>query len=142
MIVAADLGNGHTDLIISEGAAPTRSSCTWATATAPSSPAARDHRAWPEYARIEAANLGDGHVDVAALVAASSGNGDRRLHGDGTGNLPRRPVPLPGGAPQDLVVAPLTNGGRRASCAAVDTGNKTTSLSELLNNGSSVSRPP
>ena len=139
MIVAADLGNGHTDLIISEGAAPDQILVYLGNGDGSFQSPPLATTAPGPIARIEAANLGDGHVDVAALVAASSGNEIVVFTGDGTGNLTAgTPVPLPGGTPQDLVVAPLTNGGAPSILAAVDTGNKTTSLSELLNNGSGV----
>ena len=143
MIVTADLGNGHTDLIVSEGGPPDQILVYLGNGDGTFQPTPITVDAPDPIARIQVADLGDGHVDVVGLLhgpnEGSTDNGIVVFTGDGSGHLTAgAPVPLPTGAPTDLVVAPLTSSGKPDILATVNTGSKTNSLSVLLNNGSGV----
>ncbi|HTX01938.1 MAG TPA: VCBS repeat-containing protein, partial [Acidimicrobiales bacterium] len=149
MILADDLGNGQADLVVAEGGPPSQQSATILVylgngdGTFSSTPAEVTSPA--PIVRIQAAALGDGHVDLVAAVTGAgvenagdtSDNAIVVFSGNGEGDFSAgTPISLPPGTITDLAVAPLSNGGEPSIVATVATASKTTSLSVLLNNGS------
>lgn len=165
MIVAADLGNGHDDLVVSEddpGATHPYQLLIFlgngdgTFQTTPISVVAPG-----PIARFEVANLGDGHPDiVAAVTGGADGNEVVVFTGDGTGNFTAdAPMPLCPGAPSgcptsdaitDLVVAPLVKGGAPDILVSQYTGyiansgyqSSTDTLAVMMNNGSGTFAAP
>ena len=165
MIAAADLGNGHTDLVVSEigrsDANPEQfliylgngDGTFQSTPIAVTSPG--------PIIRFQVADLGDGHPDLVALVTGGAdGNEVVVFTGDGTGHFTAQtPMPLcpglPSGCPSavsmtDLVVAPLRVGGHPDILVSMQTGyaqnngyqNSTDTLAVMLNNGNGTFGAP
>ena len=141
MLVAADLGNGHIDLVASEGGNTGSKKSQLLVylgkgdGTFQSPPIAVDS---PDpIADIQAADLGDGHVDIVALVndPGTNANSIVVFRGDGTGHFTAdAPIAVTTGAPEDLAVAPLTASGKPDILATVFSFHPA-SLSVLLNDG-------
>ncbi len=161
MILATDLGNGETDLVVAEGGNPSGTAqilvyLGTGNGTFETPPIAVDAAAGFGITRIAAANLGDGHVDVVATLSVGA-YGDNQVEiftGDGTGHLTAgTPIPLctasESGCPAndaltDLAVAPLSQGGEPDILVSQFTGyalnngyeDSTDTLAVLVNNGS------
>ncbi|HTX00064.1 MAG TPA: carboxypeptidase regulatory-like domain-containing protein [Acidimicrobiales bacterium] len=161
MILATDLGNGETDLVVAEGG--NRSGTAQilvylgnGDGTFQTPPIAVDAAPGFGITRIAAANLGDGHVDLVATLSVGA-YGDSQVEvftGDGTGHFTAdTPIPLctasesgcPGSdAITDLAVAPLSQGGSPDILVSQYTGyvenngyeDSTDTLAVLVNNGS------
>ena len=158
MIVAADLGNGHDDLIVAAddplGANPNQLFIYLGNGNGTFQSPPISVVAPGPIVRLQTADLGDGHPDVVALVTGgASGNEVVIFKGDGTGNfVSQTPIPMcpgtPSGCPTsdaltDLVVAPLASGGAADILVSQSTGyalnngyeNSTDTLAVLMNNG-------
>jgi hypothetical protein len=165
MIAAADLGNGHTDLIVSEiGRTDSNPYQLLAylgngDGTFQPTPIAVDSPG--PIIRFQVADLGNGHPDLVAMVTGGAdGNEIVVFTGDGKGDFTAgAPMPLcpglPSGCPStvsmtDLVVAPLAAGAKPDILVSLHTGyalnngyqNSTDTLAVLTNNGNGTFASP
>ena len=108
-LVAGDFGNGHCSTWPPPTPIPTTSRCSWATATAPSSPSSRFGAGSSPASLVTADFNGDGRLDLAT---GNQGSGDISiLLGRGDGTFQDQLTNPVGNGPQGAVTADLNHDG-------------------------------